>query len=40
MRAINELGVVIVSMGAFAALLKVFFDWRARLRDEFSGASH
>ena len=39
MKAIHDLGVVIVSTGIFAALLKVIFDWRVRLRNELRGAS-
>ena len=40
MKAIKDLGILIVSTGIAAALLTVFFDWRARLVSQIRGDSH
>jgi len=37
---IRDLAVVIVSTGIVAALLTVFFDWRARFLSGIRGESH
>jgi hypothetical protein len=38
--AIKEVFAVIASTGMVAALLTVFFEWRARLRSQILGESH
>lgn len=39
-KGIKEVVLVIASTGMFAALLTMFFDWRARLLDHIRGESH
>ena len=40
MKGIKEVALVIASTGMVAALLTVFFDWRARLLSQIRGESH
>ena len=40
MKGLKELTVVMASTGMVAALLTVFFDWRARLLSRIRGDSH
>jgi hypothetical protein len=40
MKAIKDVGMMFAATGIAAALLAVYFNWRARLLGQFRGRSH